>query len=452
MKPRDGVVLVGGVGTGRIFRWAHLRVYPHLLGKARLVSFYDVNPKRAQEAREKYARLLEDYAAEHPESAEAARTNARQLTCHGSLEELLEKVDVVDVCTHARNRMAIAIAAFERGVHSMLEKPMARTWIEADRAVRAFAGPSGSPGTRGGGLPQSEVGLPRLAPAGQKRRGLPEVFCQLNDDNVFDPRYQILRDLVARGAVGPVQSMWLVRGSRLDSTSVLKSQALALDNGGGCLMDYGSHGLAGSWYVLGRHLKPVKVEAAAIDVLFPHRVLEGEPVVLEVDDNARIKVLFEDPATGSWVTLFLEASWTGAHIGPKQMRTGEGGGGFLRIEGDEGVIDGSHQTRITVTRWDGGETLLPVREYPGETISFLQEIGHFIDCVRTGTPPEFDLNFGAEVIALCEAAYLSAIRKQAVTVEEAKEFAREYVRKFGDGEQAEEALLADLLKPYGRKR
>jgi len=421
MKRRDGVVLVGGVGTGRIFQWAHLRVYPHLLRKARLVSFYDVNPKRAQEAREKYAGLLEDYAAEHPESAEAARTNARQLTCHGSLEELLEKVDVVDVCTHARNRMAIAIAAFERGVHSMLEKPMARTWIEADRAVRAFA-------------------------------QTPEVFCQLNDDNVFDPRYQTLRDLVARGAVGPVQSMWLVRGSRLDSTSVLKSQALALDNGGGCLMDYGSHGLAGSWYVLGTHLKPVKVEAAAIDVLFPHRVLEGEPVVLEVDDNARIKVLLEDPATGSWVTLFLEASWTGAHIGPKQMRTGEGGGGLLRIEGDEGVIDGSHQTQITVTRWDGGETLLPVREYPGETISFLQEIGHFIDCVRTGTPPEFDLNFGAEVIALCEAAYLSAIRKHAVTVEEAKEFAREHVRKFGDGEQAEEALLADLLKPYGRKR
>jgi len=417
MKRTDSVVLVGGVGTGRIFQWAHLRIYPHLLKKARLVSFYDVDPKRAEEAREKYAKLLEAHAAEHPESAEAARANAAELTCHNSLEELLKKVDVVDVCTHARDRMAIAIAACSRGVHSMLEKPMARTYIEADRAVRAFA----------------------------KK---PKVFCQLNDDNVFDPRYQTLRDLVSGGAVGPVQSMWLVRGSRLDSTSVLKSQASALDNGGGCLMDYGSHGLAGSWYVLGTQLKPVKVEAAAIDVLFPHRVLEGEPVVMKVDDNARIKVLFEEPATGSWVTLFLEASWTGAHIGPKQLRTAEGGGGLLRIEGDKGVIDGSAKAQITVTRWDGGETVVPVREYPGETISFLQEIEHFIDCVRAGTPPEFDVTFGAEVIAICEAAYLSAIRKRAVTVEEFKEFAREYVRKFGDGGEAEEALLADLLKPY----
>jgi predicted dehydrogenase len=420
MKGDSDVVLVGGVGTGRIFQWAHLRVYPQLLAKARLVGFHDVDQSRAREACDKYARMLEECAAEHPQLAEAATANIPQLRCYPTLEEMLEDVDLVDVCTHARNRMAIAIAALEKGVHSMVEKPMARTWIEADRAVRAFA-------------------------------ERPDVYCQLNDDNVFDPRYQALHDLLAQGVIGAVQSMWLSRGSRLDSTTVLKSQASALDNGGGCLMDYGSHGLAGSWYVLGARLKPVKVEAVRISVLFPDRVLEGEPVVVEVDDNAQIKVLMEDPDTGSWSTVFLEASWTGGHIGPAEMMTGQGGGGFLRIEGDGGVINGSARDRLTVTRWDGGETVYPLREYPGETISFLHEIEHFIDCVRAGTPPEIDVDFGAEVIAICGSAYLSAIRGHAVTLDEFKEFSRGYVEKYGDNEQAEEALLSDLLAPYRRE-
>ena len=133
------------------------------------------------------------------------------------------------------------------------------------------------------------------------------------------------------------------------------------------------------------------------------------------------------------------------------MRPGEGGGGDLRIEGDAGVINGSEKARITVTRWDGGETVYPLREYPGETISFLHEIEHFIDCVRTGTPPDVDVNFGAEIIAVCGAAYLSAIRKRAVTLDEFKEFSRGYVTKYGDNEQAEEALLADLLAPYKKE-
>jgi len=420
MKQADNIVRVGGVGTGRIFQWAHLRVYPQLLEKARLVGFFDIDPARAQQARDKYATMLQEYASEHPESADAAKDNIAELRCYGALDELLDLVDVVDVCTYARGRMAVAMAALERGVHSMLEKPMARTWIEADRAARAF-------------------------------QARPDVFCQLNDDNVFDPRYHALADLLRQGLIGRPLSMWIIRGSRLDSTTVLKAQASALDNGGGCLMDYGSHGLAGTWYVLGRHLRPVKVEAVSIGVRYPHRVLEGEPVYLEVDDNARFKVLMEDPETGAWTTIFMETSWVGGHIGPKEMRRDVGGGGFLRIEGTEGVVDGGEKEKITITRWDGGETAYPLREFAGESISFLNEIETFVDCVRDGTPPDVDVHFGAEIIAMCDAAYLSALRGRAVTLEEFKDFCREYVKKYGDDEQAEDALVTDLLAPYKRK-
>lgn len=417
MKNPDGILRVGGVGTGRIFQWAHLNPYPRLMAKARLVGFYDTRASAAQAAMAKYRSVLGEYADAHPESAEAVQANLAELRCHDSLESLLGQVDVIDVCTHARGRMATALAALEAGVHSMVEKPMARTWIEADRAVREFA-------------------------------DRPEVYFQLNDDNVFDPKYRALRDLVARGAIGKVQRMTLIRGSGLDATSVLKSQANGLENGGGCLMDYGSHGLAGAWYVLGTGMQMRRVEAASIEVRFRDRVLEGEPFVMEVDDNAQIKVLLEDPETGSWCTIFLEATWCGGHIGAGEQKAGGQGKGCLRIEGDAGVIDASAAEQITVSRWDGGRTVLPLRAYPGETISFNHEIETFVDAVRTHAPPEFGVRFGAEIIAAVGAAYLSALKKKAVTLDEFKEFSRGYVARHGDNDRAAEAVLADLLAPY----
>jgi len=417
MKRSDGILRVGGVGTGRIFQWAHLKPYLRLLKKARLVGFFDLNPARAGQARDKYATILQEQAAADREAADDAKANLAELRVHESLDGLLEQCDVIDVCTTTRGRMPSVMAALDRGVHSMVEKPMARTWLECDRALAAFA-------------------------------ARPEVLFQLNDDNAFDPKYRLLHDLVAQGAVGKVQSVSLARGSRLDSTSVLKSQASAVENGGGALMDYGSHGLAGAWCVLGTHLRLAKAEAVRIGVRFPNRVLEGEPFLVEVDDDAHVKFLFEDPTSGSWVTVFLEATWCGAEIGLPEEKTGGPGGGYLRIQGDEGIILASEKDKIRVRRWDGGETVAPLREYPGETISFEHEIETFVDCVHEGRPPEFGLEFGSEIIAAIGGAYLSAIRKRAVTLDEFKAFSRGYVERHGDGEQAEKAILADLLAPY----
>ncbi|MCZ6680087.1 MAG: Gfo/Idh/MocA family oxidoreductase [Candidatus Poribacteria bacterium] len=417
MKHGDSTIRVGGVGTGRIFQGAHLQIYPQLLDKAHLVGFFDKQPARAKAAYERYTQTLKEYAGAHPESAEAVKANLAQLRCYESLDALLDEVDVVDVCTTTRGKMPTAIRALEKGVHSMIEKPMARTWIEADRASRAFA-------------------------------GTPEIYCQLNDDNVFEPKYLVLGALVRQGQIGNAQSMWLIRGSTLDATSVLKSQASAVENGGGCLMDYGSHGLAAAWHVVGTHLVPVKVDAVRIEVRFPHRVLEGDPFTVEVDDDAHVKILFEDPQSGAWTTIFLEATWSGGEIGPSKEKRGGQNNGYLRIEGDEGVIDGTEADRVTITRWDGGQTIVPIREFPSERISFIHEIEGFIDAVRMGKPPEIDVHYGAEVIAICGAAYLSAIRKRAVSLEEFKDFSREYVQKYGDNEQAEAAILTDLLKPY----
>lgn len=419
MESADGILRVGGVGTGRIFQWAHLKPYLRLMDRARLVGFHDVVPERAEEARDKYEKTLQEFAEENPRFAAAARDNIKELKVHRSLDQLLDQVDLIDICTTTRGRMGVALAALKKGVHSMGEKPLARTWIEADRAAREFA-------------------------------ENPDVYFQLNDDNAFVPKYMAVRDLLNQGVIGTPQSIWIIRGSRLDSTSVLKSQANAESNGGGCIMDYASHGLAGLWAVLGPNWRSTHVDAVDISVLFPYRVLEGDPFLMRVEDNAQFKVRMENSRTGSWLTIFMEATWCGGHIGPRALRRDSAGGGLFRIEGDKGFMDAAPSDKIVVTRWDGGETIYSLRELPGEGISFNDEIETMVECVRTETPPKIDVHFGAEIIAVCGAAYYSAIQKRAVTIGEFKEFCGSYVSKYGDGEAATLALLKDLMRPYAR--
>jgi predicted dehydrogenase len=245
--------------------------------------------------------------------------------------------------------------------------------------------------------------------------------------------------------------MTLIRGSKLTATSVLKAQANALENGGGCLLDYGSHGLAGALSLFGPDYRPVKVEAVSIGTLFPNRILENEPCLVEVDDNARIKVMLENTRNGSWATIYLEASWCGGHIGRTQEKPGGQSGGYLEIVGDAGWIESHESTSITVHGWDGGVEKIPVIEYPGETISMATEVRTFLDCMASGTVPETDIRFGADVIAICGAAYLSAIRGKAITLAQFKSYCEGFTKKLGDREAADDAIVMELLAPYRRR-
>lgn len=91
---------------------------------------------------------------------------------------------------------------------------------------------------------------------------------------------------------------------------------------------------------------------------------------------------------------------------------------------------------------------MPLREYPGESISVREEIETCIDSVARGVRPEFDIEFGAEIIAAIGSAYLSAVEGGAVTPDDFKQFSRRHVDELGDNEDAEDAVLDYLLAPY----
>ncbi len=103
---------VGVVGTGSLgFHHARiLRDIPDL----EMRGVYEVRPERAQEV----SRELE-------------------VDAHGSLEALLDNVDAAVVAVPTLEHEAVAVTALERGIHVLIEKPMAPDLEAADRILSA---------------------------------------------------------------------------------------------------------------------------------------------------------------------------------------------------------------------------------------------------------------------------------------------------------------------------
>jgi predicted dehydrogenase len=98
---------IGVIGAGSL-GYHHVRILRDV-EDARLMGFYDARPERAAEV-------------------------ARELGVHaaGSLDELLDAVDAVTVVVPTPAHHAVARRALERGVHVLIEKPIASTLEEAD--------------------------------------------------------------------------------------------------------------------------------------------------------------------------------------------------------------------------------------------------------------------------------------------------------------------------------
>jgi predicted dehydrogenase len=103
-------VRVGVIGAGSLGQH-HVRLLRDVEG-ARLVGFHELRPERAQEV-----------------SGELG------VPAVESLEALLDQVDAVTVVVPTAGHHAVAKAALERGIHVMIEKPIAATLDEADDLV-----------------------------------------------------------------------------------------------------------------------------------------------------------------------------------------------------------------------------------------------------------------------------------------------------------------------------
>jgi predicted dehydrogenase len=406
----DKVFRVGAIGTGSIFNYAHLPAYAYLDG-ARLVAILDPTPGAAERTQEHYLALLKEAAQAQgrpaPESAEVR-------LCL-SAEELLGQVDVVDICTPVRHHAYYAALALEHNVHAMSEKPMARTWWEA-RQVAEVA----------------------------KRS---KALFQLNDDNLFIPRYQALRNVIESGLIGTVQHLWIVRGAR--SSGRRPWFWKPLEAGGGAVLDYGSHAATSTWFLMGYDKTPAEVRSLGITVKERTRLVDGRLQAIEIDDDAHFKVRFVDPVSGDWASAVIEATWAL----PDLAEHGSDVHGYIEVEGSlgtaTGYVDEQEHDFIRIRSRTFGERLMPVQSVTQERESFQGEILNFVRCISAGVPSLVNAEVGAGVMGILNAAQLSELRgRVAITPDELAAFSRETAGDAPDPWQGGDRIALALNQPY----
>lgn len=404
------ILRVGGIGTGNVFNHAHIPAYAHL-ECIRLVACYDPNREAAERTRENYQSVLREVAAAR---GEPAPPDVDVAICR-SPEEVLAQVDLVDICTPVRWHAYYAAMALERNVHAMTEKPMARTWWEA-RQVADVA-----------------------------RRS--KALFQLNDDNLFIPRYQALRNVIEAGLVGSVQSIWIARGHPGSERSAWFSQPL--EAGGGAILDYGSHAVASTWFLAGYDKIPAQVRSLGIQKKARTRQIDGRLQQIEVDDDAHFKVRFVDPVTGDWITAIIEATWTWTDLGP----TGSDVRGYIEVEGSTGTVAGyvdeHDRDWLRVRNRSFGERLIAVQSVTSERESFQAEIQNFCRCIERGVPSILNADVGEGIIRVLSSAQLSELRQRtSVSPEDLADFSAKTAGDAPDPWQAGDRIVTALMEPY----
>src|SRR3954462_747483 len=298
---RFGIIGVGSMGS------IHIGHFPHI-PNAQLTAICDVDPKRLEAAK--------------------AKTDAKQFS---KAQDLLDSglVDAVLIATPHYDHPPIAVAAFERGIHVLSEKPVAVTVGAARELNDAYA-----------------------KYANKLKFGV--MFQQRTR-----PVYKKLRDLVTSGELGEISRItWIVTDWFRSWTYYASGgwRATWAGEGGGVLINQCPHNLDLIQWLTG---------------LFPSRVTAvgfvGKTHPIEVEDEISAILEYPNGAVGHFVTTTGEAPGTNR----------------LEVCGDRGKIV-AENGKLTFTRTRRG--VREIRETSKEM--FATPEAWTIDVPLPPAPPE----------------------------------------------------------------
>jgi len=403
-------VRVGVAGTGGVFQWGHLPGYPDV-EEAWLVALSDVAEETLKRAEGKVQAVYAEKAQEaekagNSDLAQRLKEDVGSIKTYPSVTEMLakEELDLVDVCTPTRYHDPVAIEVLSSGVNVMVEKPMARTYLECLKVVEAVENS--------------------------------KKLYQHNENLLHDPFWYAAKKFIESGAIGEVQLIFIVSAhGGPEWASWFWDPDMA---GGGSLLDMGVHAITTSWFLSGFEKKPVLVKAAepyGIGIRMKTRILRGRFRPVIVEDDAHILVRYEDEKTGAWSTAHLEGSWSHQDSPDTSII---GTNGHMELLTEEGT------TFLKITDPKGAVRKIELAK-PTWVLGIAGEIRNMCNCVLENVKPICDERIGAETTAIVDAAYLSQKRgKRAVTLDEFKKYALKIQES--EGERAPDALLKELLK------
>jgi predicted dehydrogenase len=297
-----------------------------------------------------YADLIE-VAAVADVIDETARRRAAELgaAAYTDFRQMILEADLdaVDICLPHHLHAEAIVSAAQAGKHILCEKPLCLTVEQANQVQQAV----------------STAGV--------------TLMCAHNQ--LFLPAVSTARQLLDQGILGTVYEVRITDTFYNDfNPQNMGWRATAATSGGGELMDTGYH----PTYLMLHLAGGSPVEATAL--LSRHRLR-----FMDSEDSAQVLVRFDNGIVGHLVT-----SW--AYDPPP------GTEGFS-VVGERGSLY-SGGTSLTVTlRGSGSQT------YDFEAVdSYVSEIGHFADCLRSGTRPLHTEREGIDVLCLILAAYEGA--------------------------------------------
>lgn len=324
------------------------------LSNVEMVAFCDIIPERAKNGAEKYgapgAKVFTDY------------------------NEMLEMdLDAVSVCTPNNVHAPATIAALRAGKHVLCEKPMAITSEEADAMVRTA----------------KETGL-KLSVGYMSRFG---------DDA------QLLKRMIEAGELGEIYyaEALAVRRRGVPTWGVFLSKE---KQGGGPLIDIGTHSLDLTLWLMGDYSKPVSVLGSSYRKLAP---LGGyniwgawDPESYEVEDSAFGLVKLESGAT-----VLVKSSWA------LNVEKDQHGSVLCGTKAGASLVDGLRiNTQMHNMLWNTS----PAADRRGASLHE-REIAHWVDCIVNDKEPLVKAEEAAQVTKILEAIYKSAETGKAVTFE-----------------------------------
>jgi predicted dehydrogenase len=294
-------------------------------------------------------------------------------------EELLEddSLDVVSVCVPTFLHAPVTVAALERGLHVLSEKPIARGPEEADAMVAA---------------------------ARSAGRVLDVAFNHRQRGDI-----QALKALIDSGRLGQVYyaKAWWMRRSGIPTLGSWFTRAEAA--GGGPLLDIGVHVLDYALHLLGSPVVET-VSASTYDLLGssgfgsdPRETKSGGDGTFDVEDLATVFMRLRDGAT-----LLLEASWAG--------HTEDGDDFGITVFGTEGGADLRVRNLAPVGALrvfsDVAGVAAETRLAPPPGRGHVAVVEQFLERVRGGA---HDGAAAAELARVVDACYRSARSRREVT-------------------------------------
>jgi predicted dehydrogenase len=286
--------------------------------------------------------------------------------------------EAVDVVVPPVSHLALFRLLVDAGVRFISEKPFCRSWPEACH-VAAHA-------------------------ASRRVRGA------YLENWIFDPAVVSLHTLAASGRIGVTQrvSVRIPNAGPALYPEQTRWRASARE-GGGALLDWGSHAAGLAWFLIG--LDGVLLSTHALDVRRsrPRAIVGGAFTPVDVEDFARFELAFRT-ADARFVVANIDASW-----GQPWMWSPGYTYEAVRIDGSQGsaaiVVTNTPQGRSYSLLIDGGQSTEPIDlgllKDQDPTAAALDNALQGLNS-EAGPGRESSLDFGVDVQGILGAARLSA--------------------------------------------